>query len=56
MKQNQFKINKKDHNHLDAHLGDSDPGKPSLNLVVLNFISSTCLSTSTTLLFSLLCG
>ncbi|CAN6990517.1 unnamed protein product [Brassica rapa subsp. trilocularis] len=26
MKQNQFKINKKDHNHLDAHLGDSDPG------------------------------
>ncbi|KAL0675766.1 hypothetical protein Bca4012_003747 [Brassica carinata] len=59
MKRTQFKINKinkKDHNHLEAHLGDSEPGRPSLNSVVLNFRSSTCLSISTRLLFSLLCG
>ncbi|WZZ41987.1 hypothetical protein YC2023_038246 [Brassica napus] len=44
MKRTQFKINKinkKDHNHLEAHLGDSEPGRPSLNSVVLNFRSST---------------
>ncbi|KAH0893692.1 hypothetical protein HID58_056121 [Brassica napus] len=47
MKQTQFKINKinkNDHNHLEAHLGDSEPGRPSLNPVVLNFRSSTCFS------------
>ncbi|KAH0921461.1 hypothetical protein HID58_021479 [Brassica napus] len=39
MKQKQFKINKKDHNHLDAHLGDSDPDRQHVYPHLLHFSS-----------------